>query len=188
MVAALLHDVGYLKISGDIEGSGAKHTHLHEQRSCDMARLLLQKRGWQQDDIRFVESLIGSTGPRVDLARFEYRSETERLLGHAVCTADYIGQVSAPDYPDRLAVLFEEFAESYRFQQIPPEEWPFRSYEALLRGSPDFWSAFVKPKLDTECSGLWQHLEHPAVGANLYMESVERNQAEIRERVSKLES
>ena len=82
VIAALLHDIGYLKTRDDSDGSGAKYTHLHEQRSCDFARLLLQRRGWREDDIRFIESLIGSTGPRVDLTKIAYRSDTERLLGH----------------------------------------------------------------------------------------------------------
>lgn len=187
VVAALLHDVGYLKTVGDTQGSGAKYTHLHEQRSCDFARLLLRRRGWPEDDIRFVESLIGSTGPRVDLTQIGYRSDTERLLGQAVCTADYIGQMSDPNYPDRLEILFDEFAESYRYQQIPHAEWPFKSYEALLRSTPDFWNTFVKHKLDVECSGLWKHFEHPTAGANPYIESVERNLATIRERIARLD-
>jgi hypothetical protein len=187
VVAALFHDIGYLKTAGDSEGSGAKYTHLHEQRSCDFARLLLQRRGWRKDDIRFVESLIGSTGPRVDLTRFEYRSETERLLGQAVCTADYIGQMSDPEYPDRLENLFDEFAESYRHQRIPQSEWPFRSYEALLRSTPDFWNTFVKRKLDVECAGLWRHFDRPAASPTPYVESVERNLATIRERIAGLD-
>jgi hypothetical protein len=187
VVAALLHDIGYLKTAGDREGSGAKYTHLHEQRSCDFARLLLQKRGWPEDDIRFVENLIGSTGPRVDLTQIEYRSEIERLLGQAVCTADYIGQMSDPNYPDRLEILFDEFAESYEYQRMPRTEWPFPSYEALLRSTPDFWNVFVKRKLDEECSGLWKHLESPATGENLYVQSIERNLAIIRERIGRLD-
>lgn len=187
VVAALLHDIGYLKTRDDSDGSGAKYTHLHEQRSCDFARLLLQRRGWREDDIRFVESLIGSTGPRVDLTQIEYRSDTERLLGQAVCTADYIGQMSDPNYPDRLETLFNEFAESYLYQGIPRADWPFKSFQALLRSTPAFWDTFVKRKLEVECSGLWQHLEHPAAGSNPYRESIERNLATIRERIATLD-
>jgi hypothetical protein len=188
LVAVLFHDIGYLKKAGDLEGSGAKYTHLHEQRSCEFARAFLQQRDWSEDDIRFIENLIASTGPRADLAQIEYRSEIERMLGQAVCTADYIGQMSDPNYPDRLEILFNEFAESYRFQQIPREEWPFASYEALLRSTPDFWNLFVKHKLDVECAGVWEHLEHPVSGDNPYMESVERNLAAIRERIAGMDT
>ncbi|MCB1488202.1 MAG: hypothetical protein KDJ88_12190, partial [Bauldia sp.] len=46
IVAALFHDIGFLKEAGDLDGSGAKYTHLHEDRSCHFARALLEKRGW----------------------------------------------------------------------------------------------------------------------------------------------
>ena len=39
-------------------------------------------------------------------------------MGQAVCTADYVGQMSDPKYPDKLEVLFREFEESFRYQEI----------------------------------------------------------------------
>jgi hypothetical protein len=188
LVAVLFHDIGYLKKAGDLEGSGAKYTHLHEQRSCEFARIFLEHRDWAEDDIRFIENLISSTGPRVDLAQIEYRSEMERKLGQAVCTADYIGQMSDPNYPNRLEILFNEFAESYLYQDIPHDEWPFASYEALLRSTPDFWNLFVKHKLDVECGELWKHLQHPITGENAYLEAIERNLATIRRRIDRLDN
>ena len=103
-----------------------------------------------------------------------------------MCTADYIGQMSDPRYPDRLEPLFNEFVESYRYQQLPPDQWLFKSYEALLRGTPGFWDNFVRKKLDEECAGIWLHLEHPLTGDNPYMASVEANMAAIRERIAAL--
>jgi hypothetical protein len=186
LVAVLFHDIGFLKETGDLEGTGAKYTHLHEQRSCDFARALLERRGWATHDIQVVENLISSTGPRVNVAEIRFRSDIERLLGQAVCTGDYIGQISDPRYPDRLEPLFNEFAESYRYQRIPAAEWPFKSYEALLRGTPAFWDIFVQRKLNQECAGIWRHLEHPVTGDNRYIASVERNLATIRERIAAL--
>jgi hypothetical protein len=187
LVAVLFHDIGYLKKAGDLEGSGAKYTHLHEQRSCDFARAFLEKRGWPDDDIKFVENLISSTGPRVNVTKIGFRSEIEHLLGQAVCTADYIGQMSDPRYPDRLETLFKEFVESFRYQQISPDEWPFKSYEELLCGTPAFWDTFVQHTLNDECAGIWRHLEHPVTGDNPYMALVERNLATIRERIAALD-
>ena len=186
LVAVLFHDIGYLKKAGDCDGSGAKYTHLHEQRSCEFARAFLERRGWPDDDITFVENLISSTGPRVNIARIEFRSEIERVLGQTVCTADYIGQMSDPRYPDRLEPLFNEFVESYHYQQLSPDKWPFESYEALLRATPTFWATFVQSKLNDECAGIWKHLEDPVTGDNPYMASVERNMATIRERIAAL--
>jgi len=186
LVAILFHDIGYLKKLDDTGGTGAKYTHVHEQRSCDMAREFLSQRGWASDDIIFVEKLISATGPAANLMRIEFRSEIERAMGQIVCTADYVGQMSDPNYPDKLKVLFREFEESYRYQQIPADQWMFRSYEDLLRSTPDFWDKFVQYKMNVECVGMWQYLEHPFTGENPYLESIERNLAEIGRRIQKL--
>ena len=188
VVAVLFHDIGYLKKTDDTEGSGAKYTHLHEKRSCSFAREHLLKVGWSSDDVQFVENLISATGPSADLAKIPFRAEIERLLGQAVCTADYIGQMSDPHYPDKLPILFGEFKESYQYQQIPREEWPFPSYEAMLKGTPGFWETFVKHKLEVECAGLSRHLENPVSGENPYQESIERNMSTIEQRISLLKA
>lgn len=187
IVAVLFHDVGFLKKVGDHGGSGAKYTHVHERRSCEFARAFLERRDWPEDDILFVENLISSTGPRVNLTKVEFRSEIECLLGQAVCTADYIGQISDPRYPDRLRSLFDEFRESFEYQAIPRDQWMFGSYEALLRGTPGFWETFVQRKLNDECAGLWRHFESPLTGDNPYMASVARNLVIIRERITALD-
>ena len=186
LVAVLFHDIGYLKTRDDTEGSGAKYTHLHEKRSCDFARSYLARQGWPSDDIRSVEVLISATGPSADVTRIEFGSEVERVLGQAVCTADYVGQLSDPGYPDKLKLLFGEFAESYRYQQIPEQQWPFPSYEAMLRGTPGFYSIFVHHKLHVECAGICRYLEHPLTGENRYFESIERNMAAIARRIGEL--
>ena len=187
LIAVLFHDIGYLKTVDDTQGSGAKYTHLHEQRSCDFARTFLAQRGWTSEDICCVEHLISCTGPGADISQIEFRSEIERVLGQAVCTADYIGQMSDPHYPGRLNILFNEFAESYQYQQIPQNEWPFASYEALLRSTPAFWDSFVQHKLNVECARLWTHLKHPVTGENPYMESIEQNLATIQGQIAALE-
>jgi hypothetical protein len=186
LIAVLFHDVGYLKLRDDTEGTGAKYTHVHERRSCDVVRALLSRRGWPPEEIRAVANMISATGPRADVTRIDFQSETERALGQAVCTADYIGQMSDPGYPDKLEVLFGEFEESYRYQGIPASEWPFPSYQAMLGGTPDFWSGFVQNKLNVECAGIVRHLRHPRSGENPYLESIERNLAVIERKIAGL--
>jgi hypothetical protein len=188
LVAVLFHDVGYLKHRSDTGGTGAKYTHLHEKRSCDFVRAYLSRMGWPPGDIRAVENLISATGPRADVTHIDFRTEIERMLGQAVCTADYIGQMSDFAYPDKLKVLFGEFEESYRYQQIPASEWPFPSYEAMLRGTPAFWNTFVQHKLGVECAGISRYLPHPRTGANPYFDAIERNLAIIGQNIARLDA
>jgi hypothetical protein len=188
LVAVLFHDIGYLKARGDADGTGAKYTHVHEQRSCDLARDFLARRGWSENDIVFVQNLISATGPRADLTKIDFRSAIERAMGQAVCTADYVGQMSDPAYPDKLKVLFREFEESFRYQGMPRGEWPFASYEDLLRDTPGFWKDFVHYKMNVECAGIWQYLECPVSGENPYLSAIERNLAAIGRRIEQLDS
>jgi hypothetical protein len=187
LIAVLFHDIGYLKTRDDTEGTGAKYTHMHEKRSCTFVRAYLSDLDWPQDDIRTVERLISATGPTADLTQIDFGTEVERVLGQAVCTADYVGQMSDPAYPDKLEFLFGEFAESYRYQRIPESQWPFRSYEAMLRSTPGFWGTFVQHKLNVESAGICRHLEHPLTGENRYIESIERNMVTIARRIEALD-
>ena len=187
LLAILFHDIGYLKTRDDTEGTGAKYTNVHEKRSCKVAREYLQGRGWSEDDIVFVQNLISATGPLADLTEIPFRTEIERAMGQVVCSADYVGQMSDPSYPDKLAVLFQEFEECFRYQGMPRSEWPFPTYEALLRGTPDFWSRFVHYKMNIECARAWEYLEHPVIGENAYLKAIEDNMAVIRGRISQLD-
>ncbi len=188
LVAILLHDIGYLKETDDREGTGAKYTHIHEKRSCLHARRYLIKQGWIEKDISSVERLINCTGPLSDITEIPFQSDTERLLGQLVCTADFIGQMSDPCYVDKLTVLYQEFEESYRYQGLPETEWPFDSYENLLRQTPVFWEKFVHYKMLTECDGVWKYFTHPETSQNVYLPAVQRNIEEIHKKIAALDA
>jgi len=188
LIAVLFHDTGYLKTINDTEGSGAKYTHLHEQRSCDFARAYLSQQQWSEDDIGSIENLISATGPSADVTCVGFGSAVERILGQTICTADYIGQMSEPEYTEKLADMFSEFKESYEYQQIPQSEWPFASFDDLLKSTPAFWNTFVRHKLEVECAGIERHLEHPVSGENPYKESVSHNMQRIEQRIAGMEN
>lgn len=187
LIAILLHDIGYLKEKGDDEGTGAKYTHVHEYRSCRHAREYLSHREWPEEAIQQVERLISCTGLRSDLAVIPFESETERFLGQAVCTADFIGQMSDPRYVEKLPYLYAEFEESYDFQLLDPEVRPFTSYEDMLAKTPGFWETFVHWKMTEQCGGVWRYLKD-ANGNNPYLEAANRNiqvvQALLKEKCS----
>ena len=181
LIAIMLHDMGYLKERDDTSGTGAKYTHIHEARSCRHARAYLTRRNWDEAEIREVERLIACTGPRSNIADIAFANETEKILGQAVCTADFIGQMSDPGYVDKLPTLYREFVESYDYQGLRPEERPFASYEQLLEKTPGFWEHFVKPRMTNDCGNVWKHLRDPATGDAPYHAAVERNIQRVRD-------
>src|SRR5690606_25233788 len=138
-VAMLMHDVGYLKKKDDPVGTGAKFTVIHEQRSCHMTADYLRGIKWPTERINSVKRLIKCTGPRANIPAIRFRGLLESIMGKAVCTADYIGQMSDPRYLAKLPELYMEFQESDDYQQIPEAKRIFKSVEQLVEGTPNFW-------------------------------------------------
>lgn len=176
LLGILFHDLGYLKKASDNEGTGAKFTFVHEHRSCEFADVYLTENGWPKDEIFAVQHLISCTGPRSIIDSIPFSSTIERVMGEALCTADYLGQMSDPGYVDKLPVLFSEFEESDDFRGIEPSERLFKSVEQLIHSTPVFWRKAVIPKLEKDCHGLYRYLADPyPEGINPYIECVEKN-------------
>jgi hypothetical protein len=179
--AMLLHDTGYAKERGDDQGTGAKHTLIHEQRGCDLAQILLLEQGWEQPDIDRVCSLILCTGPRSKFSGTKWGSPAHRLLAQAVCTADFLSQMSDPGYVQKLPDLFAEFAESDQANQVPLEKRLFKTVDDLFRNTPAFWENFVVKKLVEECGDVGRFLADPYPdGPNPYQLQVKENIAAVR--------
>lgn len=180
---ALLHDSGYLKLRSDTKGTGAKYTHCHVLRSCAFAASYLPTLGANDYEIEAVLGAINCTGPSKEVSRLRFREPIDRIIGCALATADYLGQMGASDYPDELDILYGEFKEADDFLHLPPERRSFRSARHLVENTPIFWRNLVLPKLETDFQAVYRFLAHPYPhGRNAYIEAVERNIALIRER------
>ncbi len=187
LTAILFHDVGYLKTEDDHEGTGAKFTFVHEQRSCEFADIYLEDQSWPKSEIFAVQHLISCTGPRSVIDAIPFTSKVERIMGEAVCTADYLGQMSDPNYVDKLPVLFKEFEESDDYREVPKEDRLFKTFEDLLRGTPFFWEKIVLSKLNMDCHGLYRFLAEPYPdGENPYVDKIKENLGVVRQRIAKL--
>lgn len=187
LTAALLHDSGYLKLRSDVTGTGAKYTYCHVLRSCAFAASYLPTVGVGEAEIAGVMGAINCTGPSKQVRTLQFRDATERFVGCAMATADYLGQMAAPDYPDELAALYAEFNESDDFQHLPAAQRAFHSAEDLIARTPAFWRNLVQPRLEAEFEGAYRYLADPYPGgANAYLEAVERNIAVIERRAARL--
>lgn len=176
--AILLHDSGYLKTRDDADGTGAKYTSSHVGRSCSLAKRFLPDLGCTDEEIVAVQNAISCTGVNSRIEEIHFRSEWERVLGCMVVTADYLGQMADPDYPEKLPGLFEEFEESNNFSRVPFEKRPFRSARELMEKTTGFWRQFALPKLERDYNGVYRVLAQ-ADGSNPYIEAVEANLARI---------
>jgi len=173
-VAIMLHDIGYLKQRDDLQGTGAKYTTTHVARSCAMAGVLLPKIGCSPSEIEGITNAIRCTGITSKIEQVVFRTDVERLTGCMVATADYLGQMADPHYPDKLSGLFEEFEESCDFNAVPSDQRPFQSVKELMAKTSGFWANFVLPKLEREYEGVYRSLALPD-GSNPYVDAVDRN-------------
>jgi hypothetical protein len=185
LLGILLHDTGYLKQRDDTEGTGAKYTVTHVNRSAEFAARLLGEKGFSPGDIRAVQNMIRCTGVDAALSIIPFQSEIEQVVGHALGTADLLGQMAAEDYVDKLPILYTEFAEAARHT---PDKTHFialfTSAEDLLRKTLTFWQNYVQMKFNRDFGGLYRFLNDPYPdGPNWYLERIEANMERIQQRL-----
>ena len=182
VMAVLLHDSGYLKETGDVTGTGAKYTIVHERRSCEFARQYLPRMGVTASEIEDICSAIICTGPQSKISQITFHREEARVFAFFLVTADYLAQMSAADYLDELPILFKEFVEAYDYEKVPPEKRPYRTFREMLLKTPAFWNNYVRPMLDFEAGGVHRYLT-TAGQPNPYLQAVEANIAEVQRRL-----
>lgn len=179
LLAILLHDTGYLKTRDDLEGTGAKYTLTHVNRSTEFAHALLAEHGYNSGDIQSVQNMIRCTGLQAKLDAIPFRTELERWLGYALSTADYLGQMAAEDYIEKLPILYKEFEESARHNSGPAL---FASAEDLMSKTPAFWEKLVLPKLTKDYLALYRFLAVPYPdGQNHYLARIDANLARLKQ-------
>jgi hypothetical protein len=183
--AVLLHDSGYLKLKSDNVGTGAKYTFCHVLRSCAFTASYLPTLGANDVEVEAVLGAINCTGPTKEISRLYFRDPVQKVIGCALATSDYLGQMAASDYPDELEILYEEFQESDDFIRLPAARRAFRSAPDLIERTPLFWQKFVLPKLESDFQAVYRFLARPYPhGPNPYLEAVERNMIKIRNRIA----
>jgi hypothetical protein len=184
LLAILMHDTGYLKKRSDKQGTGAKYTLIHVGRSADFAGQLMLEKGYSWDDVEHVQQMIRCTGVSVDLNALPFGNDLVRAVGFALGTSDLLGQMAAPDYVDKLPILYSEFEESARFNA---GKGPilFSSAEDLIRKTPAFWEKYVVPKIEKDFRGEYRFLSDPYPdGPNEYLKKIEANIARVKEVVA----
>lgn len=181
IIAILLHDTGYLKKRDDKDGTGAKYTATHVNRSAEFAARLLVEKGYSAEDIKSVQNMIRCTGVDAMLHKIAFQGELERIVGHALGTADLLGQMAAPDYVEKLPVLYNEFAEAACFDKGHTDFISkFGGPDDLVQRTPGFWRNFVLPRMEREFAGLHRFLNDPYPdGPNEYARRIEANMERI---------
>lgn len=172
ITAALLHDVGLIQTEDDREGTGAKHTIGHEERSVAFARAYLATRDWPQEDIEECARLIRYTNLNLPLETISFPDEKARRLAQIVASADLLAQMADRTYLEKLLLLFKEFDEA----GIPG----FDSELDLLKKTGEFYEGVAKRRLNGPLQSVAKAVRsHFAyrwdIDRDLYLEAIENN-------------
>lgn len=186
LIGILLHDTGYLKRRDDPSGTGAKYTATHVYRSLEFAAQILADKHYSDTDIRTVQNMIRCTGIDAFLESISFEHDAARIVGHALGTADLLGQMAAEDYVEKLPVLYDEFQEAARHDRGHTDFiTKFGGAHDLMQRTPAFWRDYVQPKLEKDFGGLYRFLNQPFPdGKNWYLQRIEANMSRIREQLA----
>jgi len=176
LIAALLHDSGYLQKAEETRGTGAKYTAAHVGRSIEFTLRHAAAFGLDSARAERIGRIIMATDLALDWGRSGSGDppgsgdpELERARS-ILAAADLLGQMADRAYLEKLLFLYYEFKEA-----------GFGDYDTafdVLAKTAGFYRT-VKQRLDTTLDAV-SHLAHLhfAVRAqddrDLYRESIER--------------
>jgi hypothetical protein len=171
MIAALMHDVGYMQPCGEETGTGAQHTQSHVRRGIEFMRPYILERQLPAHFANALAPMILSTDFSLKFPRIEFPDDRTRLLGKIVATADLAGQMADRTYLEKLLFLFLEFKEAHFGN--------FQSMHDMLCQTKKFYE-FTWEKLDNEHDGMYANLafhfkDTLGVENNYYLESIGKN-------------
>ncbi len=176
LIAALLHDTGYIQKEEEGRGTGARYTLIHVQRSVEFMEHYFNSRGFSQRDFRICSSFLECTDLDVEVEEISFVSKSHRMLGQMLGTSDLLGQMAARNYLEKLIFLYYEFEEA----AVPG----FDGELDLLRKTAGFYD-MAKTRLDGDLDGVRRFAtahfrERWNIDMDLYEAAIEKNVAYLK--------
>jgi len=172
IAAALFHDVGLIQTANDREGSGAKYTIGHENRSIAFMKQYLRAGGYAAETITDCAHLIMCTNLNLPISDICFRTPRMALLGKIVGSADLLAQIADRYYLEKLLLLFEEFEEA----GVPG----FNTEIDLLKKTESFYRDVARKRLNVDFSGVAACMKFHfqawwGLKKDLYAQSIDNN-------------
>jgi hypothetical protein len=171
LIAALLHDTGYIQAVEDTSGTGAKYTVCHIERSIEFMKKYFYDNGFPAEYTTICSDFLRCTGLDVKIGEIKFRSKEHGILGQIIGTADLIGQMANENYLEKLPHLYDEFKEG----GVPG----YGDKLELLKKTPAFWE-MVKKRLVNELGHVDRYLCDYlrvlwGINQDLYRQAIDRN-------------
>ncbi|UCD89178.1 MAG: HD domain-containing protein [Desulfobacterales bacterium] len=185
LVAALFHDIGFIQTKSDQNGSGAKYTIGHEQRSVDFMKKYLAKKSFASQDMDNCSHIIMCTILNLELDQIPFQSDEIEMLGKIIGSADLLAQMADRAYLEKLFLLFREFEEA----GLPG----YGSEFELLQKTEDFYKQVAKKRLTHQFDNIFKFMrfhfkDRWNIDQDLYEKSIATNIKYLRAIVKKCKS
>ena len=185
LVCALFHDTGLIQTVEDSEGTGAKYTLGHEERSIRFAKAYLLENDDHGIDIDQSAHVIGCTIVSLDPSEISFRSAQTEIVGKILGSADLIAQMADRVYLEKLLLLYTEFVEG--------AVSGFDSEFDLLEKTRNFYENVASRRLKDDLGNVQRfmriHFERRhGIDRDVYRENIEKNIGYLNLIVSKYSS
>ena len=172
LVAALLHDTGYLQHAEDRQGTGAKYTDCHVRRGMDFIGRHHASFGLRAEEIKDCQAMVLCTDINRDPALESFADKTVEQLGKTLATADIMSQMADRTYLEKLLFLYHELDEA----RVPL----FKDEVDLLIHSKAFCIRMAD-RFENQLSCANRFMIHHfkarwAIDADLYQQAIEKQQ------------
>jgi len=172
MVSAYFHDTGLLVAADDPETCGAKYTTTHEERSISFMNDYLAVRGVARSFRDHCADMVKCTNLGIEPDTLTFVSESHRLAGYIVGSADLLAQMADRFYLERLPLLFQEMNEGGVNH--------YASAIVLMRETNNFYQSVVRKRLEKKFRDLQQAMqthfrERWNLDQNLYVDNITKN-------------
>ncbi|MFN2365902.1 MAG: hypothetical protein ABR523_05500 [Desulfurivibrionaceae bacterium] len=180
LIGTLFHDTGLIQTEEEVEGTGARHTIGHEDRSIAVMGKYLAEKGYSPEDIRDCGHMIKGTELFFPMEEIPFDSEEVRTMGKVVGTADLVAQMADRNYQEKLPLLFLEFQEA----GLEGFESPLE----LFRKTEEFYRKVARKRMTGVLGGisaaaLYHFRERWKIDKNLYEEAIKYNIRQMKETV-----
>ena len=171
LIAAFMHDTGYIQALEDDKGTGGKYTLCHIERSIEFMEKYFQDKVFPSDYTPICSNFLRCTGLDVKIAEIRFQSLEHEILGKILGTADIIGQMADENYLGKLPFLYNEFKEG----GVPGYKDEFD----LLEKTPAFWE-MVKKRFGSDLGHVDGYMHDHfrvrwGIDQDLYREAIDRN-------------
>jgi hypothetical protein len=178
IIAALLHDVGYLRHRRDDRRHyGSEYTLTHVSRGTGVLGHYLESRGLS-DDADAIAELLHFTGYERPVAAIQVSDPLLQQLGHMLGSADIIAQMSDRCYLEKCRDrLYPEFLLGGLARRMLPDgrvEVVFSSGDDLVRKTPGFFANAMR-RLDHDLRGAYGYATAHFEGQNFYIDEMQKN-------------